>query len=140
MAGYSGYSKSNNAVTAEREGRFPISRAAPKVAKAASVTRKKAREALLAVGACESHHTSKFYNLTDYYEVDAAVRYLKAQPALARLPEGWLDTVDDIIGQYQHLPLDERRDRIDEDVGRFASKYGVDPESIHTAYYGAWNS
>lgn len=77
MAGYCGWSKSNNAVAAEHEGKLPLSRAVAVVAREAGCTRKQARAALEAVGPCEWHHTSKKYNPTDYYEVAEAVDRLR---------------------------------------------------------------
>jgi hypothetical protein len=79
MAGYSGYSKSNNAVDAESEGRFPMSRARVIVARATGVTQKEAERVLrlLPDAGKEYHHTSKFYNSTDYFDADAAVKVIK---------------------------------------------------------------
>lgn len=60
MAGYDGFSKSNNAVAAEEDGRFP-----------ASVVARNLRVPIDAVRAYESseyHHTSKFFSKTDYYD------------------------------------------------------------------------
>ena len=61
MAGYCGYSKSNNAIEAERNNKFPASR----LAKLLGV-KTKALRAVLAP--CEYHHTSKFFNATNYYD------------------------------------------------------------------------
>jgi len=61
MAGYKGYSKSNNAVEAEANEQYP-----------ASVLAKKLKVPTAAVKAilrpCAWHHTSKMYNSTDYYD------------------------------------------------------------------------
>lgn len=61
MAGYAGYSKSNNAIAAEAEGRFPASVLARKLG-----VKTGAIKALMSPG--EWHHTSKRYNVTDYYD------------------------------------------------------------------------
>jgi hypothetical protein len=73
MAGYSGYSKSNNALKAEREGKFPKT-IAQKVLRevllnvfSVKITTKEAKEILEKSVPCEWHHTSKNYNATDYY-------------------------------------------------------------------------
>lgn len=61
MAGYNGYSKSNNAVDAEQDNRYP-----------ASVLAKKLKVSTAAVKAClspcEWHHSSSWYNKVDYYD------------------------------------------------------------------------
>lgn len=62
MAGYSGYSKSNNAVAAEQNGMLPLSRIT-------GATRWAIKLAGELVGPEEWHHTSKHYNETDYYDV-----------------------------------------------------------------------
>jgi len=72
MAGYCEFSKSNNAIEAESGGLFPITKAVKIVSKATNCTRKKAREILNKIGADEYHHTSKFYNVTDYYDTAKA--------------------------------------------------------------------
>lgn len=60
MAGYNGYSKSNNAIDAEKRGLFPASRLARELGvKTAAI------QAL--IDAEEWHHTSKKYNETNYY-------------------------------------------------------------------------
>ena len=61
MAGYSGYSKSNNAIAAEAQGRFPASVLARKLGVKTGAIRE------LAVDS-EWHHTSKKYNVTVYYD------------------------------------------------------------------------
>lgn len=77
MAGYSGYSKSNNAVEAERGGKLPLTRAITRLSHLAGCTRREARAALEAVGPCEWHHTSKFFNATDYYDVAEALEHIR---------------------------------------------------------------
>lgn len=62
MAGYNGFSKSNNACAAEEQGKFP-----------ASVVAKKLKVKSGAVAAimapCEYHHTSSHFNSTDYFDI-----------------------------------------------------------------------
>jgi hypothetical protein len=71
MAGYYGYSKSNNAVLAEEEGRFPASIIANKLRQISrefcGIT---AQDIKNTVDACEWHHTSKFYNKVYYYDLE----------------------------------------------------------------------
>lgn len=63
MAGYNGYSKSNNAIAAEESGKMT----ATALAKVLGVSSR-------AIAAClrpsEWHHTSKNYNRTNYYAAD----------------------------------------------------------------------
>lgn len=80
MAGYQGYSKSNNAVMAEEEGKFPLTKAIKELAKEAGITQKKARAILKELGPTEWHHTSKMYNRTDYYCTKSALLYMQLQP------------------------------------------------------------
>ena len=65
MSGYFEYSKSNNALEAEKLGRFPASILAKKLGVSC-----KAIKALLKP--CEYHHTSCWYNITYYYDMDDA--------------------------------------------------------------------
>ena len=69
MAGYHCYSKSNNALDAEKEGRYPITKAAPILAKKLNWSVPKARAFLLSIGTKEWHHTSCKYNATNYYDI-----------------------------------------------------------------------
>jgi hypothetical protein len=61
MAGYSGYSKSNNAIDAESRGLMTASQCG----KALGIPSKCIKKNLEPV---EWHHTSKFFNETDYYD------------------------------------------------------------------------
>lgn len=74
MAGYNGYSKSNNAMTAEGEGRYPLTTAARTVARETGITVKEARALLEEIGTSEYHHSSKFYNSVDYYDTGLPIR------------------------------------------------------------------
>lgn len=80
MAGYSGFSKSNNAVFAENNGMYPASTSAKKLGvKSGSV------KALLS--AKEWHHTSKYYNKTQYYELEEAIENIDALKSWRPLPK-----------------------------------------------------
>lgn len=67
------YSRSYNAEVAESEGRFPMTRAIPVVAKEAGVTRKIARAALIHTYDGEWHHVGRYANEVAYYDCGAAV-------------------------------------------------------------------
>lgn len=78
MAGYNGYSKSNNAIDAESNERYPLTKATKILAKKLNWTQQKARDFLKKNGTNEWHHTSKFFNIVDYYDVsDIAINELK---------------------------------------------------------------
>ena len=77
MAGYNGYSKSNNAVDAESEGRYPLTQAARIVARETGITVKEARSILESIGTSEYHHSSKFFNAVDYYDTEEPIRFIK---------------------------------------------------------------
>ncbi|EOV0917352.1 hypothetical protein ACOLNO_000124 [Vibrio parahaemolyticus] len=64
--GYSGYSKSNNAISAEEDGKFTVSEISRRT-KLTTDTIKHFFEP------CEWHHTSKNYNKTDYYDLEEIV-------------------------------------------------------------------
>lgn len=69
MSGYHFYSKSNNAIDAENNERYPLTKAANIFAKKMNCTVSKAKAFLKSQGTSEWHHTSKFYNQTQYYDV-----------------------------------------------------------------------
>ncbi len=67
MSGYHNYSKSNNAVSAEMAGRFPATHAAKLWGfKSAAHLRR-------CVSSSEWHHSSKYYNIVDYYDVESFI-------------------------------------------------------------------
>lgn len=76
MAGYDRYSKSNNALDAENDGRYPITQAARVVSRATGVTVREARRALNDTYQGEFHHSSKFYNRVKYYDTHRAIDLL----------------------------------------------------------------
>ena len=65
MAGYSGFSMSNNAVAARGEGKFPATDLAREIGRGATAAG--VRAVLIPV---EWHHTSSRYNRTDFFELD----------------------------------------------------------------------
>lgn len=79
QAGYVGMSRSARATEAEENGRLPLTRAIPLVASEAGVTRQAAREALLASHDGEWHHTGKYARETNYYDVQAAIDWLRLE-------------------------------------------------------------
>ncbi len=79
MAGYNGFSKSNNAVSAEANGRFPAS----KCAKILGVP----VEFIRAQGSCEWHHTSKHFNTTPYYDLESIREHLETSEGQQQLSE-----------------------------------------------------
>jgi hypothetical protein len=77
MAGYADdYSKSNNAIETELNGIYPLTIAIKIVSKVAKVTQSKARKILLQIGTTEYHHTSKFFNGTNYYNTKRAINLI----------------------------------------------------------------
>lgn len=62
MAGYDGFSKSNNAREAEAAGRYPATEAARRLGVPVGAVRALLRGR-------EWHHTSGWYNRTDYYNI-----------------------------------------------------------------------
>ena len=68
MAGYCGYSKSNNALQAESEGKVTASELAKRIGKGATAAAVKA-----VVPYSEWHHTSSHFNKTYYYDFESSV-------------------------------------------------------------------
>lgn len=62
MAGYCGFSKSNNAVAAEFEGKYSATEAARLLGVSAAAIKAILRP-------CEWHHTGSHYRKTDYYDI-----------------------------------------------------------------------
>ncbi len=77
MAGYNGFSKSNSAVEAEDEGRYPLTKASRIIARATGITIKEARVILEEIGTSEYHHSSKFFNCIDYYDTTEPIQVIK---------------------------------------------------------------
>jgi len=77
MAGYAGYSKSNNALSAEADGRYPLTQAVRVLAKEAKITQAQARIILEKRGTNEWHHTSSRYNCTEYYDVNSVLEEIQ---------------------------------------------------------------
>lgn len=93
MAGYAqDFSKSNNAVDAERAGRFPASVLAKRIGVKCG-----AIKALLSP--CEWHHTSKHYNATDYYSEESALEIIDELRAW-REPEKDVAVFEHCRGSY----------------------------------------
>lgn len=83
MSGYCGYAKSNNAVQAESEGKYPLSKWSKKLVLIEMKKQCLDDDFIKAVKKCtmnfikekllksyEYHHTSLYYNVTDYYELE----------------------------------------------------------------------
>jgi hypothetical protein len=93
--GYSGYSKSNNACSAESEGRYPLSILKKATAKILKISQKDAKAFLERFGSDrEWHHSSKYYNCIDYYDLHLAI--YNANEVLIDCPEDSLDNYFDI--------------------------------------------
>jgi hypothetical protein len=69
MSGYFCFAKSNNALTAESNERYPLSRASKIMSKKLGWTLAKAKAFLSQQGTAEWHHSSKMYNKINYYNV-----------------------------------------------------------------------
>jgi hypothetical protein len=72
MSGYHNYSKSNNAVSAEQDGRFPATHAA----KLLKLPPGFVRERCTFASNGEKHHVSKYYNFVDFYDTEAIRRWI----------------------------------------------------------------
>jgi hypothetical protein len=77
MSGYNWFSKSNNAIAAEANGRFPASECAKRLGVPVEFVR--------AQGSSEWHHTSKQYNCTEFFDLDSIREHLETDEGLAQL-------------------------------------------------------
>lgn len=130
MAGYDGYSKSNNALDAEADGKYPLTHAVRIVAETAGCSQRVAREALKTVGPCEWHHTSMHYNRTNYYDTRIAAAYVNAKP----LREFVAAHEDDLRAADKGTPEDMRECR-----QKLADEYGCTLDEIETIWLEAWD-
>lgn len=69
MAGYHNFSKSNNAIEAEYNGRYVMTKAKRVLSEKIGITQKDASVLLELYWCGEYHHTSKFYNEVNYYDI-----------------------------------------------------------------------
>ena len=108
--GYHGWSKSNNAVSAEDEGRFPATVAAKKLGVKAGAIK-------LYIPTGEWHHTSNHYNKTYYYDIADLLLYKEGgRDALAE--EGYDETeIDRIENLYNDMKA-YKEPKADEQVYR----------------------
>lgn len=132
MAGYHGYSKSNNAVGAESEGRYPMTHAKRIVAEKTGVTQKTATAILRTLHRGEYHHTSKRYNCTDYFNTAAAIRIIRFARSmgldaadtlfLATCRAHGLHEADDTDSEWKDLDAEEFRAEIEDGTWRYMIK------------------
>lgn len=81
MSGYIGYSRSNNAAEAERCDKYPATKAAPMLGIPVGFLKDHGPTG-------EWHHTSKHFNCTDYYDIEACEEWLSEEETKASL-ETW---------------------------------------------------
>jgi hypothetical protein len=79
MAGYSGFSKSNNAVAAEASGRHPATAAARLLGVPVAWVKLQPTR--------EWHHTSSWYNSTDYYDLEQLAEHLATEEGQEQLAQ-----------------------------------------------------
>lgn len=109
--GYHGFSKSNNAIYAEDEGKFPASVAAKKLGVKTGAVKH-------LMTPSEWHHTGKMYNKTDYYDVANLLAYQEGgRKALEEsLDKAEIDEVENLYKQlkeYKEPAKDEKLYRAD---------------------------
>jgi len=104
MAGYNGFSMSNNAVEAYNKGLLPLSKITASMLKDAGIKTKKSELKILTsngiIKHTEWHHTSCHYNCTDFYSLDDIREQLEqieseSAPLKRQLDVAWkVDGVD----------------------------------------------
>ena len=137
MAGYAGYSKSNNAIEAESEGRLPLTRACAAVARATGIKRADAKALLERLHSGEYHHTSKMYNRVKFYNTVEAIRHHELSLLASRLPAGWRPPMDAARRHVNNDPrsFDERNIQIDASDAALAKALNVALTDLIDAYY-----
>jgi vacuolar-type H+-ATPase subunit E/Vma4 len=94
MAGYADdFSKSNNALDAEASGKFPATEVARRLGVPAGFIRDSAPKS------GEWHHTSKFYNATDYYDLQQVKDWMEGEGDYK--PEGKEPTGNDQLAEWK---------------------------------------
>ena len=137
MAGYNGYSKSNNAISAEEDGRFPMSAAAKIVSEATGLKRTEAKVLLEKLHGGEYHHTSKMYNRTKYYDTAEAIRHHELSVFAAALPADWREAMTAVRKRdpNEARSFSEREADIDAADTFHAQSLGVSVNDLTDAYY-----
>lgn len=140
MSGYAeDYSRSQNAENAEEEGRLPLTRAIPVLAKRAGVTRKIAKEALKATHNGEWHHTGCKYRCTEYYELSAGLEYLAYELRLTA-PRRFLAAAKWAERQERQARRDRRSVLENDLITFFRSHQLADLEAEKAAAYAAYDA
>jgi len=137
MAGYSGYSKSNNALAAEEDGRWPMTVARKIVAKKTGLKVAEAQQLLEKLHTGEYHHTSKRYNATRYYDTVHAIEYHRLTTFAAALPDDWTARMNEPRKAVENdtRTFAERRAEIGAVDAALAAEFGVDAETLVDAFY-----
>lgn len=126
--GYSGYSMSNNAVAAYENGHKPISKFTKEDADelsdlfAEKWSVKEIKDLVKNYGEVGYHHTSKFYNTTNFYSIAQAFRniaeyeedYLKKLIKNIPAPEQSKKDIDDFLSYVKKQ--DELREQLDKEI------------------------
>lgn len=108
--GYVGWSKSVRAAAAEDDGKMPLTHAVREVAAYCKISQKAARELCKKIGPCEWHHTSKFFNETNYYDVGEITKQFDLAALARKLPDDWHARIDAAITAGGN-DMDERHTR-----------------------------
>lgn len=132
-SGYVGYSKSVRAVEAESSDKFPLTKAAREVASYCKITIKKARELCELVGPCEYHHTSRFFNATNYYDVADITAQFDLAVIAKQLPVDFSERISEAISKGADMA--ERHSLREQVEAKLASETGVSVSDINEAYY-----
>ncbi len=103
MAGYFNYSKSNNAVDAEASGIYPLTRAVKVLSEKTGITQKQSRAILLGREPSEYHHTSKYFNSTDYYDTEEIIPIIRKMVEIGITYED----AEELLGDIEHAELEK---------------------------------
>lgn len=113
--GYHGYSKSNNAVAAEKEGRFPASVAAKKLGVKTGAIK-------LHLDTNEWHHTSNRYNKTMYYDIADLLLYKEGGREALEAKGYDAEDIDTVENTYNDMKA-YKEPKADEQVYRADVEY-----------------
>jgi hypothetical protein len=105
-------------VSAEAEGKLPLTRAIGPLARVLGITRGQARDLLLEAGPSEWHHVGKYAARCNYYDVNALIRLHAAPDALHAVA-----ITEDLERAEAAARSTERTPRVYEPEGRRSSAW-----------------
>lgn len=108
-AGYHGYSKSNNAIRAENENKFPASVAAKKLGVSTDAIK-------TFIPTSEWHHYSSYYNRVNVYDITPYLM-LKNNEDMSDMYDS--DEIEEYVSNYERMKEMSKKDKKEKDIHTF---------------------